>query len=213
MATLKPSKSDLAFEFIKSKIIDGTYAPMTALNEAEIITALNSSRTPVREAILRLKSLSFVYIYPNSGTLVSEISRDLIDELFQIRYLNEPALHSEVARYLSRDEIEQWHDRFSQKRDRQYYIEADDGLHDFILSKCKNRFIRSALWPVYEHNKRLRRFSTIDIDVALHLEFIEALGSREDERIRRLTLRHLGLSEGNTLDSFVHGDYKYRTVW
>ncbi|MDO5352895.1 MAG: GntR family transcriptional regulator, partial [Succinatimonas sp.] len=66
------SKADVCYEYIVEKIITGEFPPLSTLSETELQEKLHTSRTPVREAILRLSELGFVYIYSQKATLVSE---------------------------------------------------------------------------------------------------------------------------------------------
>lgn len=48
-------KTDYAYEYIKGKIISGEYPPLSDISEDTLQKELEVSRTPVREAILRLE--------------------------------------------------------------------------------------------------------------------------------------------------------------
>ena len=48
-------KTDSAYEYIKAKIINGDYPPLSDISEDTLQKEMNMSRTPVREAILRLE--------------------------------------------------------------------------------------------------------------------------------------------------------------
>ncbi|MBO5566990.1 MAG: GntR family transcriptional regulator [Succinivibrio sp.] len=45
------NKSESAFKYIREKIISGEYAPLSSLSESRLQEELNTSRTPIREAI------------------------------------------------------------------------------------------------------------------------------------------------------------------
>ena len=92
------SKADLAYDFIKGKIISGELAPLSPICEADLQKEIGASRTPVREAILRLRDSGFIYIFPNNATLVSEISLDLINEIYDTRFANEPFVNIEASK-------------------------------------------------------------------------------------------------------------------
>ena len=76
-------KTDSAYDYIKEKIISGEYPPMSDLSEDKLQKELNISRTPVREAILRLEKEDFVYVYPRKGTIITDVTQDLIDDIYQ----------------------------------------------------------------------------------------------------------------------------------
>lgn len=84
------SKAEEAYEIIKRKIIMLEMRPTSDISEEALIQELNISRTPIREAIQRLAKDRFVIIYPRKGTIVSDISIDLINCVYEVRLLNEP---------------------------------------------------------------------------------------------------------------------------
>jgi len=67
-------KAVLAYNGIRDSIIKMDLEPGSNLNEKEICANLNISRTPVREAVLRLAQEGLINIVPGDGTFVSKIS-------------------------------------------------------------------------------------------------------------------------------------------
>ncbi len=57
----------------RNEIVLGVLKPLEPIREAAISERLSISRTPVREALLRLADLGLVDIYPQSGTVVAPI--------------------------------------------------------------------------------------------------------------------------------------------
>ena len=83
------SKAEEAYQKIKHKIIMLEMRPTSDVSEEELIQELGISRTPIREAIQRLAKDRFVIIYPRKGTIVADISMDLINCISEVRLLNE----------------------------------------------------------------------------------------------------------------------------
>lgn len=208
------SKADLAYEYLKSRIISGELPPLSSISEKEIQEQLSTSRTPVREALLRLHDLGFIYIYPNRGTIVSELSQDLIDEMYAARSLNEVYVNISAARHVDREYLQKLRADFLSRADavaenHMFYVELDDALHDHLLEHCGNRFVRKSLQMVYDHNRRLRRFVMEPLSVVEHVEIIDAVLSQDEERIRTATLAHLDGSKDHTMNSFYQGELKF----
>ena len=207
-------KSDLAYEYLKTGIINGDFAPLTSISEKDIQEKLQTSRTPVREALLRLQELGFIYIYPNRGTIVSELSLELIEEMYDTRLLNEAKAYIEASKVIKPNLLETFKARFLKhsKDDsgqyRLYYISLDDELHDTLLSYTRNRFIKRSLQMVYDHNRRLRRFVTEPISIPEHLELIDAMLSKKEERITKAVTAHLDGSREHTLNALRKGEFK-----
>lgn len=67
-------KAVLAYNGIRDAIIKMELEPGAILSEKEICANFNISRTPVREAVLRLAQEGLINIVPGDGTFVSKIS-------------------------------------------------------------------------------------------------------------------------------------------
>ena len=84
-----PSASDRAYLQIKEQILRGHFAGGELISEGEIAQNLSISRTPVREAFLRLQAEGLLKLYPKKGALVSLVSNHEIEMVFETRLLLE----------------------------------------------------------------------------------------------------------------------------
>ena len=66
--------TDRAYAHVKTGLLDGTYPDGHLLSEGEVAAALQMSRTPVREAFLRLQAEGFLRLYPKRGALVVPVT-------------------------------------------------------------------------------------------------------------------------------------------
>jgi DNA-binding GntR family transcriptional regulator len=75
--------ADRAYRYVKAGLLDGTFPDGELLSEGDVAAALQMSRTPVREAFLRLQSEGFLKLYPKRGALVVPVSateaRDVVE--------------------------------------------------------------------------------------------------------------------------------------
>jgi len=78
-----PSAADRAYAHVKGGILDGTHPGGQFFTEGEVAEAVGISRTPVREALLRLEVEGLVRLYPKKGALVVPVSaqdaRDIVE--------------------------------------------------------------------------------------------------------------------------------------
>ncbi|GAB3193716.1 GntR family transcriptional regulator [Nesterenkonia suensis] len=77
--------SDRAYQRLREEILEGSLAPGTLLGEVEQAERLGVSRTPLREALSRLAADGLADQSQGRGTLVSSISLDDVDLLFELR--------------------------------------------------------------------------------------------------------------------------------
>jgi len=85
--TLQRAKSltEQAAEQIRSRIVGGEFELGTPLSENTLAAELGVSKTPVREALLRLKMEGLVSILPQRGTIVFDMTAGEISELGELR--------------------------------------------------------------------------------------------------------------------------------
>jgi DNA-binding GntR family transcriptional regulator len=85
------------YRVLVERITMGDYAPGISLSEQEIATQLGISRTPVREALLRLKIEGLVRIVPRGGIFVAEPTLRRVREVTSMRLLLEEYLAYQVV--------------------------------------------------------------------------------------------------------------------
>lgn len=97
--------SQRIYEALRGQIIGMEIAPGTALQEKQIALACGVSRTPVREAILKLADERLVDIFPQYGTFVSRISRPAVRDAMVIRQALERTAVREAARHAAEADV------------------------------------------------------------------------------------------------------------
>ncbi len=209
-------KADEAYEWIKEQIVRGIFPPMTDLSEDELQTQLGMSRTPVREALLRLEQDNLVKIYPRKGTIVTDVTLDVIREVYEVRLLNEPSVVKKAGPFVSREWLKDIKYRLenppqdaSREAVRTYYIELDDELHTTLIEASPNRYLRKALKMVYDQNRRLRYAtsqpaSETDKSIEEHISIVDALLAQDYDKAFTCDLEHLEKSELRTDNTIIH---------
>lgn len=77
---IKGSTRDYSYQLLRNKILHLELEPGTKISEKEIASELNVSRTPVREAFMKLAEEELLDIIPQSGTIVSRINLRHVEE-------------------------------------------------------------------------------------------------------------------------------------
>ena len=72
-----------AYELLKSEIVSGKRKPGEIFEEKRFAAQLGVSRTPVREAVLRLAREGLLVVMPRRGTVISNISMEDIRQLYE----------------------------------------------------------------------------------------------------------------------------------
>lgn len=88
-AVKRPPAADRVYAHVKQGVLDRSYEGGTLLTEGELAEAVRVSRTPVREALLRLETEGLIKLYPKKGALVLPVSAQEIADVVETRLLVE----------------------------------------------------------------------------------------------------------------------------
>ena len=142
---------DDVYGHLRDAIIDGTLEPGEQLRDAELATWLGVSRTPIREALLRLGQTGLVVAQPGRSTIVSGISsRALREARDVVAAMHQLAVRDAVPR-LTEDDLQlmrEANDTFAQAitaGDADAALDADDALHGVPVTVCGNRSLITVL--------------------------------------------------------------------
>jgi DNA-binding GntR family transcriptional regulator len=94
--------AEQAYRTLKQQMHDFVLAPGDRLSEAELAARLGMSRTPLREALFRLRNEGLVEVESKSGWFVRPIDFERIDQLYDLRVVIESAC---VARLCGQPEL------------------------------------------------------------------------------------------------------------
>ncbi|MCB0025436.1 MAG: GntR family transcriptional regulator, partial [Caldilinea sp.] len=72
-------------EILRQLIIEGTLAPGTEFNQAQIAEQLGVSRGPIREALGQLEQEGLLQSVPYKGVIVTPLTRKYVEELYSVR--------------------------------------------------------------------------------------------------------------------------------
>ena len=92
------SAAQLAYDYVKARLLDGRFAGGTLLSENEIAQRLDVSRTPVRQAFVQLEAEGLLELYPRRGALVVPISPSEAEDVLEARMLIEQHAARRAAR-------------------------------------------------------------------------------------------------------------------
>ena len=156
---------DDVFTRLRDAIVDGTFAPGEQLRDQELAEWLGVSRTPVREALLRIGEAGLVVARPGRSTLVSDVDVDAVRDARDVV----AALHGlavrEAVGHLTKADLRRMREANRRFRsalrasDVEAAITADDDLHAVPVDVSGNRALRAVLeqyTPVLRRAERLR---------------------------------------------------------
>ncbi len=174
---------DDVYTRLRDAIVDGTLAPGEQLRDQELAAWLGVSRTPVREALLRLQQAGLVVTRPGRSTTVSSLDdRAARDAQALVAQLHRLAVREAVGQ-LTADDLARMrcaNTRFEEALrdgDADAAIRADDELHGIPVAAAANAAVAAVLeqfTPVLRRVERVRFTSLAGrASVALHSRLIE----------------------------------------
>jgi DNA-binding GntR family transcriptional regulator len=173
---------DDVYRRLRDAIVDGTFAPGEQLRDGELATWLGVSRTPIREALLRLGEAGLVVAQPGRSTTVSSLDmRAVRDARDVVAAMHEVAVREAVGSLTDADleAMRAANGRFRsalEQGDVEGALRADDDFHGVPVAVAANRALTAVLdqfTPVVRRAERLR-FSSDDgrSSLARHEELI-----------------------------------------
>jgi DNA-binding GntR family transcriptional regulator len=187
---------DDVFRRLRDAITDGTLAPGEQLRDLELASWLGVSRTPVREALLRLADAGLVEAKPGRSTTVSTLDARAEREARDVvAAMHELAVREAVAR-LTRNDLKAMRDanrRFAaalKAGDLDAALRADDDLHAVPVTVAANRaagVVLDQFTPVVRRAERLR-FTTLGgrASIARHNELIRLCADGDAEEAAKV---------------------------
>jgi DNA-binding GntR family transcriptional regulator len=135
--------ADTAYAFAKERILDGRLPGGELISEGEIAAGVGLSRTPVREAFLRLESEGLLRLYPKRGALVVPVSAAEVRHVMETRLLVERfcverALPASAALQTALGESLLEQDRLVVERRAAAFVEADREFHRLFVAAADN---------------------------------------------------------------------------
>lgn len=159
------SAAQRAYEFAKWAILNAVYEAGEVITEGALAHELGLSRTPAREALLRLEVEGLVRLYPKRGAVVSSFSVAEAEDVLEARVMveNFTAARSFACRAALVPLLEAVHEEMRQRsreRDTAGFTEADRTFHEHIVDAAGN----SVLSAVY---RTLRERQTLFTSVVM----------------------------------------------
>lgn len=156
------SLAEQAYQTLLTDIMSGKHTSGEKLTEEGICRKFKISRTPAREALLRLDRDGLVVRSPRSGWNVSKLNKELIQQLFECRREIEcAALRKAIDHIPEADLLKVKACLKDDTKDiRQRSLKADEMLHSLIATYCDNKFLSEILEKLLKQTAPYRFFRT-----------------------------------------------------
>lgn len=144
---------EYAYRVLYQNIMAMHLIPGTAMSEQELSLQLSVSRTPVREAFIRLSQQDLLEILPQRGTFVSKINTEQISEFRFLRVTIEKAIVELACQGLSevhKDELARCLEEQAEcveTKDTTRFFHSDNRFHETLYNGCS----KSHIWQIIQN--------------------------------------------------------------
>ena len=196
--------ADTAYNQIRAFLLTGKARPGDRLTEEQLSEVAGVSRTPVREAVLRLERELLLMRTGTNRIFVPDWSADEIDEMFTLRQMLESHAAERAATRLSVDEIDaleainrELHEAVSQippdmvrflDANRQFHEALTDAAHSPRLAQILAMLVEQ---PVVLHTAQVYSLEDLAQSARDHDELLAAFRARDPSWARSIMGSHL----------------------
>lgn len=199
---VKISFSERAYVDIKQRILDNEFPAGHQLMEAEIGELLEISRTPVREAMMRLESEGLVEVRPRHGMTVKPISVSDMREIYAVLTgLESTAAYQAAQRHLPESDIAALRQALEEMNaalkadDLKAWASADANFHRLLVSMSDNSRLIQLVDRFMDQVQRVRLL-TLKLRPKPtqsnkdHSRVVDAIEARDAEAAREIHRKH-----------------------
>ena len=199
----RATAASLVQDELRRAILAMEVVPGSALIEKELTARFGTSRTPVREALIRLKEEGLVEIFPQAGTFVARIPTEAIPEAVFIRQALECATVDLVARIATPEAISRLdatiarqHEALEAGEQESFHI-ADEDFHEALAVVAGYPGIWKIAHAAKSQIDRCRRMTLpvpgrMAMVIREHLSLVDAVRRQDSPAAVAAMRKHLG---------------------
>jgi DNA-binding GntR family transcriptional regulator len=202
-ARARGSGAQIVYDSLRQAIIEMRLSPGSPLDEVSLSERFHMSRTPIREALVRLSAEGLVTTLPNRNTIVSAIDFVQLPIYFEALTLmyrvttRSAAVHHQPA---DLPRIRAFHEAYAdavERRDALAMIQANRDFHLSIAEAGRNTYFTGLFTRLLDEGRRILRLYYQSFDDVLphqyvddHERMILAVEARDAELADRLSAEH-----------------------
>ncbi len=198
--------SQSIYDYFKESIIKNELKPNQKIDETEVANNFGVSRTPVREALLRLAAERFVKITSYRESVVREVSYKELKEIFQVIGVLDSLAATLIVDVINPEELIKVEKmtakmkNYFQLKEVEKFIDINYEIHDLLwgsladINKCLQKTLRQNIIQIrlyyYANNTVFPRPEILERSMNAHEEITEALKTKNKKKLKIITLEH-----------------------
>ncbi len=190
------------FQAIRDRIIYLEYPPGKLLVEKDLCAEFKVSRTPLREALQKLKEMKLITVLPRYGTYVSSVDINEIRSAFEVKIRLEGLAGEVAARRITADRLSDMKaliekaDAVLKEDGHRHLIEIDTRFHEIIYHATQNPILLEMLENLHSRcarlwNSALSELIPIATIITQLKEIYSSLERRDAPKTRQLMEDHV----------------------
>lgn len=203
------SMADIVFEKIEDAILSGEFAEGEVITELKLCKLLDVSRTPVREALTRLRQEGLVK-ESGKGAVVVGISKEDLFDIYEVRMRIEGLAVARCAEVITKEQLKaleetlELQEFYTAKNQPDSIKKLDSEFHKQIYSYCGSRTLETLLSELHRKVKRYRKTSVSNperatLAVKEHREIYEAISAHNGALAEELVSKHIKNARENIM--------------
>ena len=208
------SLGDKTYNEIKEMILQGELKAGERLGYKDMVARLKVSQTPIKEAFTRLEKEGFVFTIPHRGTMVNELSKKDILEMFEIRVALESLALTLAIPKIEQSDIEKLYKINTQfieaanKKNMKKATEKDFQFHELIYKLSMNNRLHKLVNYSNVHLLSIAEmsndfFGNSEYYYADHNKIIKAIENKDVNEATKMLHEHLNFAVKQVIESKV----------
>jgi len=193
----KNNLSAKAYKILEELLVTLKLKPSKTYSEKELMALCNISRTPLREALLKLSSESLINIIPRRGIEISDINMANQLAILDTRRVLDRLLISRATKYATSFEknkiieFKKYMQVTVNNKDVEEFLRIDKLLDQTIFEAARNEFATNAVSPLHIRSRRFWYYfqgvDDLENSAKIHMKLIDAIVNSNEQKALELS--------------------------
>lgn len=195
-------KTEQIYRLLRKRILEGKLTPGSRLIERKLAEELNVSKTPVREALVRLDKDGLLDGEVHRGLWVAELTEEEAREIYDLREMLEGLAAREAAKRINQQEcrkftsfVEEFEMHYNRKNFTSY-SDTDIKFHNFLIEISANQRLYHLVSHLRAQSRLLMTTSVnlpgrAEASLSEHKSIIQAVVSHNDDLAEKYAREHI----------------------
>ncbi|HEY4664757.1 MAG TPA: GntR family transcriptional regulator [Comamonas sp.] len=209
------SLAHVAYEKLRQALDNFHYVPGDRFSENEVGAMLGMSRTPVREALVRLQREGYISVMPKLGWVVNQLDFNVFEQLYDVRAVLECAAvdllveATDVAQRLSALTTLWCVPAFARQTDAAQVSRMDECFHMDLVSASGNQEMARIHRDITDRIRIVRRLEftrnyRMEATYEEHANILHMLLQRDALQTKQLLQKHIRISRDEVKNITLH---------